>query len=103
MEKFITALEGQLAEKNVAIEMADEARAYLAREGYDPAMGARPLGRIIQEKVKRPLADEILFGSLEHGGTVIINYVNEALVFDYKPAPKPPPSQETPLVEEMVE
>ena len=68
VDKFVTQLEGQLADKNVTIELSTEARAYLAKAGYDPAMGARPLARVIQEKVKRPLAEEILFGKLTKGG-----------------------------------
>jgi ATP-dependent Clp protease ATP-binding subunit ClpA len=63
-------LEAQLAERQVIIELSDEAADWLARKGYDQQMGARPLARIIQEHVKKPLADEVLFGKLVSGGTV---------------------------------
>jgi ATP-dependent Clp protease ATP-binding subunit ClpA len=81
VDKFVLQLEGQLAEKNVVIAMTDKARRWLAQKGYDPAMGARPLARVIQEKVKRPLAEELLFGQLIEGGTVTIDLKNDELVF----------------------
>jgi ATP-dependent Clp protease ATP-binding subunit ClpA len=70
VQKFVLQLEAQLAERQVNIELSEEACDWLARTGYDNQMGARPLARIIQEHVKRPLADEVLFGSLAKGGTV---------------------------------
>jgi ATP-dependent Clp protease ATP-binding subunit ClpA len=70
VEKFIMQLEAQLAERQVIIELSDEAADWLARKGYDQQMGARPLARVIQEHVKKPLADEVLFGRLMSGGTV---------------------------------
>ena len=84
VEKFVAQLEGQLADKNIEIVLSEKARKYLADKGYDPAMGARPLGRIIQEKVKRPLAEEILFGKLEQGGLVKVDLKNDELTFDIK-------------------
>ncbi len=72
VEKFILQLEAQLAERRVAITLEPEARAWLAEKGYDPVYGARPLARVIQTEVRDPLTDEILFGRLEHGGTVTI-------------------------------
>jgi len=84
VDKFIIQLEAQLADRHVTITLSDEARAYLAKTGYDPAMGARPLARIIQEKIKRPLAEEILFGALEHGGAALVDYDGSALVFSYE-------------------
>ena len=72
VEKFVMQLEGQLADRHVAISLTPEARSWLAAKGYDPAFGARPLGRVIQREVRDPLTDEILFGELEHGGTVIM-------------------------------
>ncbi|MGB0719544.1 MAG: ATP-dependent Clp protease ATP-binding subunit ClpA [Bdellovibrionales bacterium] len=93
VDKFVAQLEGQLADKNVSIELSDEARQYLAREGYDPAMGARPLGRVIQEQIKRPLAEEILFGKLENGGVAIVDIIDGKLEFSYEDLPKPPVSR----------
>ncbi len=68
VDKFIFELETQLEEKKVALDVDEEAIAWLAREGYDPQMGARPMARVIQENIKRPLAEELLFGRLVHGG-----------------------------------
>ncbi|MCE7887767.1 MAG: ATP-dependent Clp protease ATP-binding subunit ClpA [Alphaproteobacteria bacterium PRO2] len=84
VDKFVTQLEGQLADKNVTIELSDEARKYLAKAGYDPAMGARPLARVIQEKVKRPLAEEILFGKLVKGGLVTVDVEDGKLTFEFE-------------------
>ncbi len=74
VDKFIMELENQLADRNIQIEVSESAREWLARHGYDPAMGARPMKRVIQEHVKRPLADELLFGELgAQGGTLSID------------------------------
>jgi ATP-dependent Clp protease ATP-binding subunit ClpA len=70
VDKFIMQLEAQLADRNVTIELADEARNWLVENGYDVQMGARPLARVIQQTIKTPLADEVLFGRLKNGGTV---------------------------------
>ncbi|MAM33711.1 MAG: ATP-dependent Clp protease ATP-binding subunit ClpA [Micavibrio sp.] len=84
VDKFVMQLEAQLSEKNVIISLTDDARDYLAREGYDPAMGARPLSRVIQEKIKKVLANEILFGVLsDNGGAVTIDFKDDELQFDY--------------------
>jgi ATP-dependent Clp protease ATP-binding subunit ClpA len=85
VEKFMLQLEGQLSERHVAIALTPEARAWLAGKGYDPAFGARPLGRIVQKDVRDPLTDEILFGQLEHGGTVTIGAADDHLTFSYEP------------------
>ncbi len=84
VEKFILQLEAQLQERRIAFELSPEARAWLGRKGYDPVFGARPLGRVIQREVRDPLTDEILFGRLEHGGTVRIGLDADAdtLTFD---------------------
>jgi ATP-dependent Clp protease ATP-binding subunit ClpA len=89
--KFILQLEAQLGERKIAIELQPEARAWLAAKGFDPVYGARPLARVIQRDVRDPLTDEILFGALEHGGTVTIGHDAEAdrLAFSYAPAPAP--------------
>ncbi|MCA1778939.1 MAG: ATP-dependent Clp protease ATP-binding subunit ClpA, partial [Xanthomonadaceae bacterium] len=74
VDKFMMELENQLADRNVQIEITAEAREWLARHGFDPAMGARPMKRIIQQHIKRKLADELLFGELsEHGGVVRVD------------------------------
>ncbi|MEM6383605.1 MAG: ATP-dependent Clp protease ATP-binding subunit ClpA [Pseudomonadota bacterium] len=70
VDKFVLQLETQLSDRNVVIELTDKAREWLAIEGYDEHMGARPLGRVIQEHIKKPLADEVLFGKLVKGGVV---------------------------------
>jgi ATP-dependent Clp protease ATP-binding subunit ClpA len=70
VDKFILQLEAQLADRNVSIELSDEARAWLVDAGYDEAMGARPMARVIQTQIKTPLADEVLFGRLKNGGVV---------------------------------
>ncbi len=90
VDKFIMQLEAQLEDKNVVIDLSDGARKYLAEAGYDVSMGARPLARIIQEKVKRPLAEEILFGKLAKGGSVRVDYDgSDDLIFTYEDdAPK---------------
>ena len=87
VEKFILQLETQLAERRVAITLEPDARAWLAGKGYDPTYGARPLARLIQTEVRNPLTDEILFGRLEHGGTVKIGLADDALQFDVEPNP----------------
>jgi ATP-dependent Clp protease ATP-binding subunit ClpA len=73
VDKFIRELAAQLAEKNVTVELTPAARKLLAEKGFDPAFGARPLGRVIEEKIKRPLTDELLFGALENGGTATVD------------------------------
>jgi ATP-dependent Clp protease ATP-binding subunit ClpA len=70
VDKFIMQLEAQLADRNVTIELTDEARKWLVEHGYDEAMGARPMARVIQQTIKTPLADEVLFGRLKNGGAV---------------------------------
>jgi ATP-dependent Clp protease ATP-binding subunit ClpA len=84
VEKFVLQLEAQLAERHVAITLTPEARAWLATKGYDPKFGARPLARVVQKEVRDPLTDEILFGKLEHGGTVTIGVADDKLMFSYE-------------------
>jgi ATP-dependent Clp protease ATP-binding subunit ClpA len=83
VDKFIIQLEEQLAERRIAITLLPDARKYLARKGYDPVYGARPLARVIQSEVRDRLTDQILFGELENGGTATIGYDGEALTFSY--------------------
>lgn len=73
VDKFIVELQAQLDAKGVSIEVSARARTWLAEKGYDPAMGARPMARVIQDKLKKPLANELLFGELVNGGSVIID------------------------------
>ncbi|MEM6811419.1 MAG: ATP-dependent Clp protease ATP-binding subunit ClpA [Pseudomonadota bacterium] len=85
VDKFISQLEAQLTEKHISIILSDDARQYLAEEGYDPAMGARPLSRVIQDQIKKPLAEEILFGELIDGGQIKIDVKDDKLKFEFKP------------------
>jgi ATP-dependent Clp protease ATP-binding subunit ClpA len=82
VDKFIFELEGQLEEKKVSLTISTEAREWLARNGYDEKMGARPMARLIQEKIKRALAEELLFGRLSEGGRVSVDLKEDELVFD---------------------
>lgn len=82
VDKFIFELEGQLEEKGVTLSLNDEVRTWLAMHGYDPQMGARPMARVIQENVKKPLAEELLFGKLSQGGHVAITLVEDELHFE---------------------
>jgi len=77
VDKFIMQLDAQLAERNVTIELTDEARSWLVENGYDEQMGARPMARVIQQMIKTPLADEVLFGRLKNGGTVRVVVTSE--------------------------
>ncbi|MEA1989222.1 MAG: ATP-dependent Clp protease ATP-binding subunit ClpA [Pseudomonadota bacterium] len=82
VNKFIYALENALADKKVSLKISDAARAWLAKKGYDPLMGARPMERLIQEKVKQPLAEKLLFGELQQGGEVFVDCKEDALTFE---------------------
>ena len=77
VDKFVLELEGQLKERKIRIELSDAARERLAEKGYDPDMGARPLGRILQQELKNPLTDEVLFGKLKGGGEVLVEVDDE--------------------------
>ena len=77
VDKFLVALELQLNEKKVTISVDKEARSWLAEKGYDPKMGARPMARVIQEQLKKPLASELLFGELTKGGHVNVTITDE--------------------------
>ena len=82
VEKFVIQLEAQLDDRNVSIVLDDDAREWLAKKGYDPKFGARPLSRVIQEHLKQPLAEELLFGKLTKGGTVKVGVADGGLTFD---------------------
>ena len=85
VDKFIMQLEAQLSDRNVSIELDDKSRSWLVEKGYDIHFGARPLGRVIQKSIKTPLADELLFGKLMHGGLVKITVADDKLAFDIQP------------------
>ena len=82
VEKFVLQLEAQLIDRGVHIELTPEAANWLAEKGYDEKMGARPLGRVIQESIKKPLAEELLFGRLTKGGIVRVRIEDDKPVFD---------------------
>jgi len=84
VDKFIKELAAQLADKHVALEVDDEARLWLAEKGYDPKMGARPMARVIQEHIKKPLAEQLLFGELAQGGHVKITVNDNGLAFEIR-------------------
>ena len=101
VDKFVLQLEAQLADRNVTIELSDEARAWLVEHGYDETMGARPMARLIQSTIKTPLADEVLFGKLKGGGAVRVvvlkdeeaakeGKVKEKLGFEFPEGPVAP-------------
>ena len=81
VDKFILQLEAQLIEKNVTLEVDSIARMWLAEHGHDPSMGARPMSRLIRDRVNNALADELLFGKLHNGGTVQVSVKDEDLIF----------------------
>ncbi|CAK0754799.1 ATP-dependent Clp protease ATP-binding subunit ClpA [Gammaproteobacteria bacterium] len=83
VDKFLFELEEQLHAKQVALVVTSEARAWLAEHGYDPLMGARPMARVIQEKIKKPMAEELLFGQLKEGGSVRVTMRDGQLAFEY--------------------
>ena len=84
VEKFVLQLEAQLMDRHVAIEMTTEAASWLADKGYDETMGARPLSRVIQEHIKKPLAEELLFGKLLKGGLVVVSVKDNKIKLDLK-------------------
>lgn len=94
VEKFVLQLELQLAERNVEISLTEDAKAWLAEKGYDRHYGARPLSRVIQESIKTPLADELLFGKLTKGGEVVVKLKDNKMVFEITPhAPREKPEK----------
>ena len=88
VDKFIAQLQGQLDERGVSMEVDAAARDWLAEHGYDEKMGARPMSRVIQEHIKQPLAEEILFGQLAKGGLVKVSTKEDKIVFDYADQPE---------------
>src|SRR5450432_1414794 len=105
VEKFVLQLEAQLADRDVTIELSDPAKAWLIENGYDEQMGARPMARVIQEHIKKPLADEVLFGKLKGGGHVRVvlvkdeaaaDMVQEKIGFEYVEGPVTPKPEKLP-------
>jgi ATP-dependent Clp protease ATP-binding subunit ClpA len=90
VDKFILQLELQLADRNVHIHLDDEAKQWLTAKGYDRLYGARPMGRLVQEKIKQPLAEELLFGKLTNGGEVKVSIKDNAPAFEIVSAPPKP-------------
>ncbi len=105
VEKFVLELEAQLADRDVTFDLTPEATRWLGEKGYDDAFGARPLARVIQDNIKKPLADEILFGKLKDGGTVrvLLDREKDKLAFEFVPAaeakPRPPQKKKAAAVE----
>tara|TARA_Y100001960_G_scaffold316156_1_gene382692 strand:- start:37 stop:2349 length:2313 start_codon:yes stop_codon:yes gene_type:complete len=95
VDKFLLQLEAQLQDRNVEIVATDAARHWLGDKGYDRAFGARPLGRVIQEHVKRPMSEEVLFGKLENGGRVKVDIDDDKIVFEYEEADRPSKSKKS--------
>ena len=96
VDKFIIELEAQLADRNVTIELTDAARQWLAKKGYDKNYGARPLARVIQEYIKKPLAEELLFGKLTGGGVVHVEVTDGKPAFTYSDPGSPAKRQRPP-------
>jgi ATP-dependent Clp protease ATP-binding subunit ClpA len=104
VDKFVRELEFQLSDRDVKIELSAAARRWIADEGYDELLGARPLSRVIQDKIKRPLAEEILFGELEHGGTVYVDLdEDDEVTFSFDPKPPEDEDESTEKVEQTIE
>jgi ATP-dependent Clp protease ATP-binding subunit ClpA len=91
VDKLVIEIEAQLEQKGVAPSVDDDARRWIAARGYDPKMGARPMARVLQEHVKRPLAEELLFGKLVNGGSVRVTLAadGESLALEVRPAKSP--------------
>ncbi|MGZ6020778.1 MAG: ATP-dependent Clp protease ATP-binding subunit ClpA, partial [Phenylobacterium sp.] len=98
--KFVMQLEAQLADRHVTIETSDDAADWLAKNGFDELYGARPLARVIQENIKKPLADEILFGKLVKGGHVRVVLRDGKLAFDIEGETREPGA---PIIENPAE
>jgi ATP-dependent Clp protease ATP-binding subunit ClpA len=95
VDKFLLELEAQLEVRGVELEVDPAARAWLAVHGHDPKMGARPMARVIQEQIKRPLAEELLFGKLVHGGVVKVGAGPDGLTLAIEAKPEGAPSKPT--------
>jgi ATP-dependent Clp protease ATP-binding subunit ClpA len=95
VDKAVAETATLLADRNVSIELTESAKTYFSTEGYDRDNGARPLARLIQDRIKRPLGDELLFGALEHGGHTIVDVVDGEVRFRFEQPSRVPPSDDT--------
>jgi ATP-dependent Clp protease ATP-binding subunit ClpA len=93
VNKFVTEVSEQLTDKKVTLEISETASAWLAKEGFSKLYGARPMGRLVQQKIREPLAEELLFGKLQNGGTVVVDVKDGKLVLNVEEAP---PAQDAP-------
>src|SRR6185437_10411298 len=87
IDKFLAELESQLSQRRVVFSASAAVRQWLFKKGYNPTYGARPLSRTIDEHIKKPLVDELLFGKLEKGGKVSVDVVNDKLTFEHSSKP----------------
>lgn len=100
VDKFIVELQTQVDDKSVTIDVTEEARVWLAEKGYDETMGARPMARLIDDLIKKPLAEQILFGDLENGGTATIQIIENELNLDFQAKKSEAPKKKTELLSE---
>ncbi len=104
VEKFVMQLEAQLSDRNVTFELSDDATNWIVEKGYDRLYGARPMARVIQDHIKKPLADELLFGDLAKGGHVLVKLKDKALDFEIQALEKPPKKRKNkPKVSEKID
>jgi ATP-dependent Clp protease ATP-binding subunit ClpA len=104
VEKFVMQLEAQLSDRNVTFELSDEATDWIVKKGYDRLYGARPMSRVIQDYIKKPLADELLFGGLAKGGHVLVKLTDGVLDFEIQPTDKASrPRKNKPKVSEKID
>jgi ATP-dependent Clp protease ATP-binding subunit ClpA len=103
VDKFLIELENQLLEKGISVTVSDELREWICTNGYDPKYGARPIQRFIQDKIKRPLVDEVLFGKLEKGGHVNFTLQDGKISFGFeeKRHVQDPKSEKLPSTEKV--
>ena len=87
VDKFIGELQAQLVDKHVTLTLTDAARSWFAQQGFDALYGARPMARLIQQKVKEPLAEELLFGQLQHGGQAVVEVADDDIRLAITPSP----------------
>ena len=87
VDKFIGELQAQLADKHVTLTLTEAARYWFAQQGFDALYGARPMARLIQQKVKEPLAEELLFGQLQHGGQAVVEVTDDEITLAISPSP----------------